>query len=106
MSFASGSGEGNQGQQGQNEDYMAIGNTKNLKRYFHGRRWYGTCIQFAYRYYADNPNTKELDQTAFDKYLKGTNRTNPNDPKENVTDSLQVVQPLQLVTKHIMVQFQ
>ena len=31
MSFASGSGEGNQGQQGQNEDYMAIGNTKNPK---------------------------------------------------------------------------
>ena len=57
-----------------------------LKRYFHGRRWYGTCIQLTYRYYADNPNTKELDQTAFDKYLKGTNRTNPNDPKENVTD--------------------
>ena len=58
-----------------------------LKRYFHGRRWYGTAYNSAYRYYADNPNTKELDQTAFDKYLKGTNRTNPNDPKENVTDS-------------------
>ena len=58
---------------------------------------------YTYRYYADNPNTKELDQTAFDKYLKGTNRTNPNDPKENVTDS---GGPLQLVTKHIMVQFQ
>ena len=25
--------------------------------------------------------------TAFDKYLKGTNRTYSNDPKENVTDS-------------------
>ena len=47
VSFASGSGEGNQGQQGQNEDYMAIGNTRILKRYFHGRRWYGTCIQFS-----------------------------------------------------------
>ena len=66
----------------------------------------GPAYNSAYRYYADNPNTKELDQTAFDKYLKGTNRTNPNDPKENVTDSAQVVQPLQLVTKHIMVQFQ
>ena len=66
----------------------------------------GPAYNSAYRYYADNPNTKELDQTAFDKYLKGTNRTNPNDPKENVTDSVQVVQPLQLVTKHIMVQFQ
>ena len=64
----------------------------------------GPAYNSAYRYYADNPNTKELDQTAFDKYLKGTNRTNPNDPKENVTDSAQVVQPLQLVTKHIMVQ--
>lgn len=47
----------------------------------------GPAYNSAYRYYADNPNTKELDQTAFDKYLKGTNRTNPNDPKENVTDS-------------------
>ena len=28
-----------------------------------------------------------MNATAFDKYLKGTNRTYPNDPKENVTDS-------------------
>ncbi len=28
-----------------------------------------------------------MDQTAFDKYLIGSQRTNPNDPKENVTDS-------------------
>lgn len=48
----------------------------------------GPAYNSAYRYYTDNPNTKELDQTAFDKYLKGTNRTNPNDPKENVTDSV------------------
>ena len=41
----------------------------------------GPAYNSAYRYYADNPNTKELDQTAFDKYLKGTNRTNPNDLK-------------------------
>src|SRR5699024_283371 len=34
-----------------------------------------------------NPDTKEMDQTAFDKYLIGSQRTNPNDPKENVTDS-------------------
>ena len=29
----------------------------------------------------------KMNATAFDKYLKGTNRTYPNDPKENVTDS-------------------
>ncbi|MCT1756294.1 alkaline phosphatase [Staphylococcus haemolyticus] len=88
VSFASGSGEGNQGQQGQNEDYMAIGNTKNPKNViFMVGDGMGPAYNSAYRYYADNPNTKELDQTAFDKYLKGTNRTNPNDPKENVTDS-------------------
>ena len=104
MSFASGSGEGNQGQQGQNEDYMAIGNTKNPKTLFSWSAMVWDLHTITYRYYADNPNTKELDQTAFDKYLKGTNRTNPNDPKENVTDSRWY--PLQLVTKHIMVQFQ
>lgn len=30
---------------------------------------------------------KNWDQTAFDKYLKGTNRTNLMIAKENVTDS-------------------
>lgn len=30
----------------------------------------GPAYNSAYRYYADNPNTKELDQTAFDKYLR------------------------------------
>ena len=75
-------------QQGQNGDYMAIGNTKNPKNViFMVGDGMGPSYNSAYRYYADNPNTKELDQTAFDKYLKGTNRTNPNDPKENVTDS-------------------
>ena len=34
VSFASGSKEGNQGQQGQDGDYMAIGNTKNPKTLF------------------------------------------------------------------------
>lgn len=88
VSFASGAGQGAQGQQGQDGDYMAIGNTKNPKNViFMVGDGMGPSYNSAYRYYADNPNTKELDQTAFDKYLKGTNRTNPNDPKENVTDS-------------------
>ena len=88
VSFASGAGQGAQDQQGQNGDYMAIGNTKNPKNViFMVGDGMGPSYNSAYRYYADNPNTKELDQTAFDKYLKGTNRTNPNDPKENVTDS-------------------
>ena len=88
LSFASSPGEGNQGQQGQDGDYMAIGNTENPKNViFMVGDGMGPSYNSAYRYYADDPNTKELDQTAFDKYLKGTNRTNPNDPKENVTDS-------------------
>ena len=40
--------------------------------------------------------------TAFDKYLKGTNRTYSNDPKENVTDSAGGT-ALVPVTKHITV---
>ena len=57
VSFASGSGEGNQGQQGQDGDYMAIGNTKNPKTLF---SWSAMVYNSAYRYYTDNPNTKEL----------------------------------------------
>ena len=41
--------------------------------------------------------------TAFDKYLKGTNRTYSNDPKENVTDSAAGGTALVPVTKHITV---
>ena len=67
-----GAGQGAQGQQGQDGDYMAIGNTKNPKNViFMVGDGMGPSYNSAYRYYADNPNTKELDQTAFDKYLKG-----------------------------------
>jgi len=87
VSFASGAGEGNQGQQGEN-GAVAFGNTENPKNViFMVGDGMGPSYNSAYRYFADNPDTKELDQTAFDKYLKGTNRTNPDDPKENVTDS-------------------
>ncbi|MDK8288018.1 MAG: alkaline phosphatase [Staphylococcus lugdunensis] len=85
LSEASGSGEGPANPQ---NDMMAMGNTKNPKNViFMVGDGMGPAYNTAYRYYADNPKTKELDQTAFDKYLKGTNRTNPDDPKENVTDS-------------------
>ena len=33
----------------------------------------GPSYNSAYRYFADNPDTKEMDQTAFDKYLIGVN---------------------------------
>lgn len=87
ISFASSPGAGPEEQQNDN-DAIAFGNTENPKNViFMVGDGMGPSYNSAYRYFADNPDTKELDQTAFDKYLKGTNRTNPNDPKENVTDS-------------------
>ena len=47
----------------------------------------GPSFNTAYRYYADNPKTKEMDKTAFDNYLKGTMRVHNDDDKENITDS-------------------
>ena len=44
-----------------------------------------------------------MNATAFDKYLKGTNRTYPNDPKENVTDSAGAELLSRLVIKHTMI---
>lgn len=72
----------------QNSDVAYMGNTKNPKNViFLVGDGMGPSYNAAYRYFADNPDTKEMDQTAFDKYLIGSQRTNPNDPKENVTDS-------------------
>ena len=72
----------------QNSDVAYMGNTKNPKNViFLVGDGMGPSYNAAYRYFADNPDTKEMDKTAFDKYLIGSQRTNPNDPKENVTDS-------------------
>ncbi len=88
VSFASGSGEGNQGQQGQDGDYMAIGNTKNPKNViFMVGDGMGKSHTSAYRHFADNPDTKEVEKTSFDKYLTGAHQTHNDDEKENITDS-------------------
>lgn len=47
----------------------------------------GVSYTSAYRYLKDNPSTKEVDQTEFDKYLVGQQKTYPEDPQQNVTDS-------------------
>ncbi len=47
----------------------------------------GPSFNTAYRYYKNDPHAKEMTPTAFDSYLKGTNRTYSNDPKQNITDS-------------------
>lgn len=47
----------------------------------------GVSYNSAYRYLKDNPSTKEVEQTEFDKYLVGQQTTYPNDPHQNVTDS-------------------
>src|SRR5699024_886753 len=69
-------------------DVSYMGNTKNPKNViFLVGDGMGPSYNAAYRYFADNPDTKEMEQTAFDKYLVGNQRTNPDDSKENVTDS-------------------
>ncbi|WP_223282796.1 alkaline phosphatase [Neobacillus kokaensis] len=47
----------------------------------------GVSYTSAYRYLKDNPSTKEVEQTEFDKYLVGQQKTYPEDPHQNVTDS-------------------
>jgi alkaline phosphatase len=47
----------------------------------------GVSYTSAYRYLKDNPATKEVEQTEFDKYLVGQQMTYPEDPHQNVTDS-------------------
>ena len=64
----------------------------------------GPSYNSAYRYYADNPNTKELDQTAFDKYLKGLTVLTLTILKKMSLTQLQVAQLSLQVIKHIMVQ--
>ncbi|MFP7300043.1 alkaline phosphatase [Neobacillus niacini] len=47
----------------------------------------GVSYTSGYRYFKDNPATKELEATEFGPYLVGQQTTFPNDPRHNVTDS-------------------
>lgn len=47
----------------------------------------GVSYTSAYRYLKDDPSTKVVEQTEFDKYLVGQQKTYPEDPAQNVTDS-------------------
>lgn len=47
----------------------------------------GVSYTSAYRYLKDDPSTKEVEPTVFDKYLVGQQTTYPEDPKQNITDS-------------------
>jgi alkaline phosphatase len=47
----------------------------------------GVSYTSAYRYLKDDPATKKVELTEFDRYLVGQQTTYPGDSKENVTDS-------------------
>lgn len=47
----------------------------------------GVSYTSGYRYYKDNPITKKVEPTLFDRYLVGQQSTYPDDSKHNVTDS-------------------
>lgn len=47
----------------------------------------GVSYTSAYRYLKDDPSTKRVDPTEFDKFLVGQQTTYPEDAKQNVTDS-------------------
>ena len=66
----------------------------------------GPAYNTAYRYYADNPKTKELDQTAFDKYLKGLTVQIPMIQKKMLQTLPLVVQLSLLDIKLTMAPFQ
>ncbi|MGV3244867.1 alkaline phosphatase [Staphylococcus sp. 11261D007BR] len=84
--FASGSSNGQEAKS--NDDVAMYGNTEDPKNViFMVGDGMGPSYNAAYRYFKDNPDTKEMEKTAFDDYLVGTQRTNPSDPEENVTDS-------------------
>lgn len=73
----------------QNQSKISVtGNTKNPKNIiFMVGDGMGPSYNSAYRHFADNPDTQEIEETAFDQYLKGQQKTDPKDAKENVTDS-------------------
>ncbi|MEJ7445830.1 alkaline phosphatase, partial [Staphylococcus hominis] len=72
---ASAGGQAPDSQNTNNSEAIAMGDTKNPKNViFLIGDGMGPSFNTAYRYYADNPKTKEMDKTAFDNYLKGTMR--------------------------------
>nr|WP_263313139.1 alkaline phosphatase [Mammaliicoccus sp. Marseille-Q6498] len=76
------------GTQSSEPDVSVTGNTTNPKNViFMVGDGMGPAYNSAYRHFADNPDTKEIEETAFDQYLKGQQKTDPKDSKENVTDS-------------------
>lgn len=47
----------------------------------------GPSYMTAHRYMKDDPKTKKMEQTEFDKHLVGTQMTYPEDEHQNITDS-------------------
>ncbi|MCE4966505.1 alkaline phosphatase [Staphylococcus chromogenes] len=73
---------------GEKKEAAVYGNTKNPKNIiFMVGDGLGPSYNSAYRHFADNPNTKEVERTVFDEHLVGAHQTHPEDPKENITDS-------------------
>ncbi len=70
------------------DESFAVGNAENSQKYYvlvgDGISNHLTRLIVIIKM---NPHTKEMTPTAFDSYLKGTNRTYSNDPKQNITDS-------------------
>ncbi|HET7627141.1 MAG TPA: alkaline phosphatase [Bacillales bacterium] len=47
----------------------------------------GPAYTTAYRYFKDDPSTPMMEETVFDKYFVGMQKTYPHDEHENITDS-------------------
>ena len=83
VSYASGSGNGPA-----QSDVTYMGNTENPKNIiFMVGDGMGPSYNTAYRHFQDDPNTKDIERSAFDDYLVGTQTSDNDDNKENITDS-------------------
>lgn len=83
VSYASGSGNGPT-----QSDVTYMGNTENPKNIiFMVGDGMGPSYNTAYRHFQDDPNTKDIERSAFDDYLVGTQTSDNDDNKENITDS-------------------
>lgn len=70
------------------KEAAVYGNTENPKNIiFMVGDGLGPSYNSAYRHFADNPDTKEVERTAFDDHFVGAHQTHPDDKKENITDS-------------------
>lgn len=67
------------------EEYEAAGKVKNI--IFLIGDGMGVSFTSGYRYFKNNPRTKNVDATVLDQYLVGQQTTYPDDPRHNVTDS-------------------